>query len=57
VDVVPAKPLRNPVTLDMVKADKSLQGIPLLKNSRLSVQPVSAAQFQRVLKLGKTTSP
>src|SRR3954453_5653208 len=35
VDLIPVKPLQIPVTLDQVKADKSLQGIPLLKNSRL----------------------
>jgi predicted RNA-binding protein with PUA-like domain len=57
VDLVPVKPLQNPVTLDVVKPDESLAGMPLLRNSRLSVQPVTAAQFQRILKLGKTAAP
>ncbi len=57
VDLVPVKPLQSPVTLDVVKMDKSLQGIPLVKSSRLSVQPVTSAQLQRILKLGQTTPP
>ena len=51
VDLVPVKALSKPVTLDGVKADKVLAEMPLLKNSRLSVQPVSEAQFKRVLAL------
>jgi predicted RNA-binding protein with PUA-like domain len=54
VDLVPIKPLQSPVTLETVKSDKQLKGIPLIKNSRLSVQPLTEAQFQHILKLGKT---
>ena len=54
VDLVPGKPLAKPVTLDQIKADKILADMPLLKNSRLSVQPVSRAQFERVLSLAGT---
>lgn len=53
-DLVTAKALSRPVTLDQIKTDKMLAEMPLLKNSRLSVQPVSAAQFKRVLALGET---
>ena len=52
VDLEPVKPLAAPVSLDQIKADAALKEMPLLKNSRLSVQPVSAAQFKRVLELG-----
>lgn len=52
VDLVPEKALAQPVTLEAIKKDKALQGMVLLKISRLSVQPVTKAQFDRVLKLG-----
>lgn len=54
VDLVPAQPLVKPVTLEQIKADKSLADLPLLKQSRLSVTPVTAAQFRRLLTLGGT---
>ena len=54
VDLVPVKAMVKAVALDEIKADKSLAAMPLLNNSRLSVQPVSEAQFQRVLALAKT---
>jgi predicted RNA-binding protein with PUA-like domain len=55
VDLVPVKALATPVTLDQIKADKLLRDMPLVKQSRLSVTPLSAAQFERVLQLGETT--
>ena len=54
VDLVPMKPLVQPVTLAQIKAEKLLAAMPLLKQSRLSVTPLTAAQFSRVLALGKT---
>lgn len=54
VDLVPVKPLAEPVTLAQIKADKALADMPLLKQSRISVTPLSAAHFNRVLALGKT---
>ncbi len=54
VDVQPVKPLEAPVTLAAIKADKALSDIALLRRSRLSVVPVSAAHFKRILELGKT---
>lgn len=54
VDLVPVKPLTSPVALETIKADKLLADMPLVKHGRLSVQPVSKAQFERILKLGKT---
>lgn len=52
VDLVPVKALKNPVTLEAIKADQLLKAIPLVKQTRLSVTPVSRAQFERALKLG-----
>ena len=54
VDVVPLKALQVPVTLEAIKADKVLRDMPLLKNSRLSVTPLTEAQFHRVLTLAGT---
>ena len=51
VDLVPAKPLKLPVTLAAIKADKTLADMALLKQSRLSVTPLTEAQFQRLLEL------
>ena len=52
VDIVPVKTFRTPVTLDAIKADTILKGMSLLKNSRLSVTPVTKEEFERVLTLG-----
>lgn len=54
VDLAPAKVLAKPVTLETIKADKVLGDMPLVKQSRLSVTPLSAAQFARVLQLAET---
>jgi predicted RNA-binding protein with PUA-like domain len=54
VDLVPVKPVRQPVTLGAIKADNALKEMKLLRNARLSVQPVTSAQFARVLKLAET---
>lgn len=51
VDLVPAKPLKQPVTLATIKADKTLSEMALLKQSRLSVTPLTEPQFERLLKL------
>jgi predicted RNA-binding protein with PUA-like domain len=54
VDLVPAKALKNPVSLDAIKADKLLAQMPLVKQSRLSVTPLDAKQFERLLQLAQT---
>lgn len=54
VDLVPAKQLKNPVSLEAIKSDKILAGIPLVKQSRLSVSPLSEKQFERLLVLAET---
>lgn len=52
VDLVPVKPFKTPVTLAQIKDDAALNHIALVKNSRLSVQPVDAAAFKLICKLG-----
>lgn len=57
VDLGPVKPLVKPVTLAQLKADKKLVGLSLIKQSRLSVMPVTAAEFQHIVtKLGGSKS-
>jgi len=57
VDLAPVKALNAPVSLDTIKSDKYLAGIPLVRQGRLSVMSLTPAQFQRILKLGGATSP
>ncbi len=51
VDLAPVKALKNPVSLSRIKLDKSLQKMVLVKAARLSVQPVTADEYLRVLEL------
>ncbi len=51
VDVVPEEKLKNPVTLAQVKADERLSQMVLVKNSRLSVQPVKKEEFDIILEI------
>jgi predicted RNA-binding protein with PUA-like domain len=51
VDLAPIKPLRNPVTLDQIKTRPPLKSISLLRQSRLSVHALTAAQFRAILQL------
>lgn len=54
VDLKPVKPLNAPVTLEEIKSRKDLADIALIKQSRLSVMPVSKKEFKVILKLGGT---
>jgi len=51
VDLEPVKPLKNPVSLETIKTDSVLKEMPLVKQSRLSVTPLTKAQAERLLKL------
>ena len=52
VDVVPKQKLKKPVTLAQIKSDNRLQEMVLVKNSRLSVQPVRKEEFDIVVAMG-----
>ncbi|MDQ2659875.1 MAG: EVE domain-containing protein, partial [Verrucomicrobiota bacterium] len=54
VDLIAKKPLKRPVTLDEIKRSPRLKEMALLRLSRLSVQPVSAAEFAEILRLAST---
>ena len=52
VDVAPAKPLGRLVTLREIKSNSRLKGIPLIRQSRLSVMPLAEADFREILNMG-----
>jgi predicted RNA-binding protein with PUA-like domain len=54
VDFKPVKPLKRAVPLEAIKAEPKLAELPLIRHSRLSVMPVSAAEFEVLLQLGET---
>ena len=52
VDVKAVRSLPKPVSLEIIKADPKLAEMVLVKNARLSVQPVTEAEFELICKLG-----
>lgn len=52
VDLKAVMDVPKPVTLDAIKAEPRLQDMVLVNNSRLSVQPVSEAEFRIVCEMG-----
>ena len=57
VDLEPVVPFKRAVTLAEIKADPALEGIALVRRGRISVIPVTTAEFRHIMKLGKTTIP
>jgi predicted RNA-binding protein with PUA-like domain len=53
VDLVPEKRLKRPVPLDEIKANAKLKEIALLRQSRLSVMPLTKAEYTEIVRLGK----
>lgn len=51
IDVKALKKLKYPVTLDRIKRNNKLQNIPLIKQSRLSVMPLTKDEFSEIIKL------
>jgi len=54
VDLAPLKTLLKPVSLETIKVDQTLKEMALLRNSRLSVTPLTKEQFERLLTLAET---
>ena len=54
VTVKAVKSMKRPVTLAEIKADKRLAGMALVRQSRLSVTPVSAEQWDILMEMGET---
>ena len=55
VEVRPVAPVPTPVSMKTIKATPALKDMVLVKNSRLSVQPVTAAEWKLVCKMGGVT--
>jgi predicted RNA-binding protein with PUA-like domain len=53
VEIRPVRPVEPPVTLEQVKNESSLADVPLLKQSRLSVMPLTERQFETILSLSQ----
>ena len=52
VELAAVSPFKQPVTLAAIKADAALKGMTFVRQSRLSVSPVTKAEFTRLKKLG-----
>jgi len=52
VDIAAREKLKQPVGLDRIKADAKLKQMVLVNNSRLSVQPVSEAEWKLICRMG-----
>ena len=52
VDVKPVRPLKTPVTLTAIKAEPALADIALIRQSRLSVMPITPQQWKQICKMG-----
>jgi len=55
VDLVPVKALIRPVSLADIKGEEALREVALVRNGRLSVMPLTEAEFQAILRMGATT--
>jgi predicted RNA-binding protein with PUA-like domain len=53
VDIAPSTRLANPVTLATIKADRAFASFPLVRMSRLSVMPVTTAEWDRIEKMSR----
>jgi predicted RNA-binding protein with PUA-like domain len=51
VDLAPVRALSSPVTLHQIKANSGLQEMKLVRQSRLSVMPVTPEEFRTILKM------
>lgn len=56
IDLKPHRRLPQPVTLAQIKADKTFADLPIVRQGRLSVSPVTAPQWTRLLKLAGADS-
>jgi len=52
VELKSVRPLAHPVALARIKAEPSLSDILLVRNSRLSVMPLSPAAFDAIVRMG-----
>ena len=53
VELTPEKPLKKPVTLEAIKANKALANIYLVRQPRFSVMPLTKDEFQEILSMSR----
>lgn len=53
VDLAPVKPLKKPVTLSQIKADKRLLQTYLVRQGRLSVMPLKKEEYDAMIELSE----
>ncbi|MFD2968160.1 EVE domain-containing protein [Sphingobacterium bambusae] len=56
VDLAPVETFKTPVTLETIKTDEFLQDIALVRQGRLSVMPLKAEEFDRIVALGNESA-
>ena len=54
VDLIPTQSLKTPVRLEVIKSDATLKNMIWVRQTRLSVTPITPAEFDRVTSLSKT---
>ena len=52
VDLAPVEALKNPVSLEQIKAEEGLKDVSLVRQGRLSVMPLKAEEFDKILEMG-----
>ncbi|KQR71412.1 EVE domain-containing protein [Pedobacter sp. Leaf176] len=52
VDLSPVESLKNAVSLEQIKGEESLKNISLVRQGRLSVMPLKAEEFDKILEMG-----
>ncbi len=53
VELTPSKPLKKPVTLAAMKANLALANLGLIRQSQLSVSPVTTDEFEEIVSMSK----
>jgi len=53
VDLKPVKPLETPVPLAAIRYDKRLSNLPLIRQSQLSVMPLTKDEFETIVSMGR----
>ena len=53
VDIEPVETLTTPVTLDIIKREKRLQNIALVRQGRLSVMPLTKEEYKVIVAKGR----
>lgn len=53
VELKPLEKFANPVSLEKIKAEKTLENIGLIKQSRLSVMPLTGGEYEKILEFAR----